>query len=106
MSLVTKVSQPSSNVAIRLEKLQSLYQVLTKNAPNQRISKVFTNLEKIDRQAVRTLSSAKTIGRKYIINKIALRYAVERHIEALKKAERAFQTGVVKNQIKGQGALT
>jgi len=105
MSLVTKANQSSSNVAIRLEKLQNLYQVLTKNEPNQHISKVFTNLEKIDRQAVRTMSSAETIGRKYIINKIAMRNAVERHMGALKKAERAFQTGVVKDQTKSQGAL-
>jgi len=102
MSLVTNVNQSSSNVAIRLEKLQSLYQVLTKNKPNQRISEVFTNLEKIDRQAVRTMSSAETIGRKCIINKIAMRNAVERHMGALKKAEQVFQKGVVKSQ----GALT
>jgi len=105
MSLVTKVNQSSSNVAIRVEKLQSLYQVLTKNEPNQRISKVFTNLEKIDRHAVRTMSSAETIGRKYIINKFAMRNAVKRHMVALKKVECAFQTGVVKDQIKSQGAL-
>jgi len=105
MSLVTNASQASSNVAIRLEKLQNLYQVLTKNEPNQRISKVFAKLEKIDRQAVRTMSPGETIGRKYIINKIAMRNAVERHMMALKKPEQPFQTGVVKDQTKSQGAL-
>jgi len=106
MSLVTKVNQPSSNIAIRLEKLQNLYQVLTNNEPNQRISKVFAKLEKIDRQAVRTKSSAETIVGKYIINKIAMKNAVERHMVALKKAERAFQMGVVKDQTKSRGVLT
>jgi len=106
MSLVTNTSQPSSNVAIRLEKLQNLYQVLTNNEPKQRISEVFAKLEKIDRQAIRIRSSTKTIGRKYIINKIAMKNAVERHLVALKKVERAFQTSVVKDQIKSQGALT
>jgi len=105
VSLVTKVNQPSSNITIRLEKLQKLYQVLTNNEPNQRISKVFTKLGKIDRQAVRTMSSAETIGRKYIINKIAMRNAVERHMRALKKAEQVFKTGVVKDRTKCQGAL-
>jgi len=98
MSLVTKVNQLSSNVAIRLEKLQNLYQVLTKNEPTQHISKVFANLEKIDRHAFRTMSSCETIGRKHIVNKIAMRNAVERHIGALKKTEQAFQIGVVKDQ--------
>jgi len=106
MSLVTNTNQSSSNVAIRLEKLQNLYQVLTNNEPNQHIAKVFTNLEKIDRQAVRTMSSAETIVGKYIINKIAMRNAVKRHMGALKKAEQVFQIGVVKDQTKSQGALT
>jgi len=105
MSLVTNANQPPSNIAIRLEKLQNLYQVLAKNEPNQRISKVFTNLEKIDRQAVRTMSSAETIVGKYIINKIAMKNAVERHMVTLEKAERALQTGVVKDQTKSQSAL-
>jgi len=106
MSLITNANQLSLNVDIRLEKLQNLYQVLKKNKPNQHISKVFTNLEKIDRHAVRTMSSAETIGGKYIINKIAMRNAIERHMGALKKAEQAFQTGVVKEQAKSQGLLT
>jgi len=105
MSLVTNANQLSSNFGIRLEKLQNLYQVLKKNEPNQRISKVFTNLEKIDRHAICTMSSCETIGRKHIVNKIAMRNAVERHMGALKKAEQVFQTGVVKNQTKSQGAL-
>jgi len=105
VSLVTKANQPSSNVAIRLEKLQNFYQVLTKNKPDQHISKVFTNLEKIDRHAICTMSSCKAIGHKHIINKIAMKNAVERHMGALKKAERAFQAGVVKDQTKSQGAL-
>jgi len=106
MSFVTNANQAVSNVAIRLGKLQNLYQVLTKNEPAQNISEVFTNLEKIDRHAVRTMSSAETIGRKYIINKIAMRNAVERHMGALKKADQAFQTGVVKDQTKSQGTLS
>jgi len=105
MSLVTKVNQPSSDVAIRLEKLQNLYQVLTKNKPNQHISKEFINLEKIDRHAIRTMNSAETIGHKHILNKIAMRDAVERHMEALKKAEQVFQTAIVKDQAKGEGIL-
>jgi len=100
VSLVTKVNQPSS------EELQNLYQVLTKNEPDLRISKVFTKLEKIDRHAILTMSSCETIGRKYIVNKIAMRNALERHMMALKKAEQAFQTSVVKDQTKSQGALT
>jgi len=105
MSLVTNANRPSSNVAIRLEKLQNLYQVLKKNEPNQDISKAFTNLEKIDRHVIRT-SSCETIGCKHIVNKIVMRNAVERHMETLKKAEQVFQTGIVKDQTKSQGGLT
>jgi len=87
MSLVTNANQPSSNIVVRLEKLQNLYQVLTKNKFNQHISKVFTNLEKIDRHAICAMNSSETIGRKHIFNKIAMRNAVERHMGALKKKE-------------------
>jgi len=89
VSLATNANQPFSNVAIRLEKLQNFCQVLTKNEPNQRISKVFTNLEKIDHHVIRTTDSCETIGRKHIVNKIAMKNAVERHMEALKKTATA-----------------
>jgi len=91
VSLVINADQPFSNVAIRLEKLQNLYQVLTKKKPNQYISKVFTNLEKIDRYAIRTMSSCETIDRKHIVNKISMRNAVERHMGLLKKQNRFFK---------------
>jgi len=84
MSLVTNTNLPSANVVIRLEKLQNLYRVLTKNKSNQYICKVFTNLEKIDRHAIRAMSSCETIGDKHIMNKIAMKNAIKRHIEALK----------------------
>jgi len=105
MSLVTNTNHPFSNVAIRLEKLQNLYQVLTKNKSNQHISKAFANLAKIDRHVLCTMNSRETIGRKHTANKLVIKNAVKGRIETLKKTKRAFQTGVAKDQAKGQRAL-